>query len=633
MDTKPKDRWWLLDKGSDTVAKSAFSTLMYLDELQAQRRTVNLMHLRLYSNRAAMSMSGRDFAQSAGDSERIRMNVVKSCIDAATAQIGSNRPRPMFKTVDGDFSMRQRAKGLGRFCMGQFHALKQYSMSRDIFLDGCIFGTGIEHIYQEAGRVCIERVFPDEMFVDDNDGRMRNPRQFFRHKEVSREVLQADFGLTDDEARGAKRIRDLSADIGIVEPASVVEAWHLPSNYDAKDGRHIVCISDKVLVDEAWTKPYPPFAFFRWNISPIGFWGMGVAEELAPIQVEINYLAQKIQRLMTLATSVMFTKKGEAMRKISNRDWGQYEYTNTPPEFRNIPPVAGEYFQHMDRLYQRAFEIVGISQLQAQSLKPAGLDSGEALRVYNDIGTRRFQHTAQMWEQFHLDVSELLVDCAREAEEEGHGSMEVLTAGDREVQQISFSEVSVDKTKYVLQVWPTNLLPDSPAGKVAQIKELAQALPEQIQPHVLKLMTGIPDVEKVVSLETAALDYAERCIDMILTTGEYEPPYGGMDLMLTGKMATQAILRAKMDGVPEERIALLEQFRADIDKLLTPPPQAAQDSSGASGQATPAGALPGAAPGAPAGMQMLPPDSMPPVPMQPPPPGSAQMQGPMGPML
>jgi len=177
-----------------------------------------------------------------------------------------------------------------------------------------------------------------------------------------------------------------------------------------------------------------------------------------------------------------------------------------------------------------------------------------------------------------------------------------------------------------MQVWPVNLLPDTPAGKVAQVKELAQAMPEQMQPHILKLLTGIPDVEKVVSLETAALEYAERCIDHILTTGEYEPPYGGMDLMLAGKMTTQAILRAKMDGVPEERISLLEQFRDDVDKLLAPPPTA-----GAMGAPPVAGAptQPGASTGGPPPtVQMMPPANMPPVQMEAPAPA-----GPGGPPM
>jgi hypothetical protein len=39
-----------------------------------------------------------------------------------------------------------------------------------------------------------------------------------------------------------------------------------------------------------------------------------------------------------------------------------------------------EVYNHLDRLYQRAYEISGISELSATGKKPAGLESGAALQ-------------------------------------------------------------------------------------------------------------------------------------------------------------------------------------------------------------------------------------------------------------
>ena len=53
--------------------------------------------------------------------------------------------------------------------------------------------------------------------------------------------------------------------------------------------------------------------------------------------------------------------------------------------------ISQDLFMHLDRLYNRSFEIAGISQLSAQSSKPSGLDSGRALREFSDIESERFQ--------------------------------------------------------------------------------------------------------------------------------------------------------------------------------------------------------------------------------------------------
>ena len=155
-------------------------------------------------------------------------------------------------------------------------------------------------------------------------------------------------------------------------------------------------------------------------------------------------------------------------------DWGVREYRDTPPTYINVNPVAPQYFEQLDRLYMRAYEIAGISQLSAQAKKPMGLNSGVALREFHDIETRRFMQVEQRWEDFFLSVAHHMVDCARDAAERGDGSLEVLAAGDKEVARIKFKDVSIDIDKYRLRAYPTSLLPETPAGKLQTIKELAQ---------------------------------------------------------------------------------------------------------------------------------------------------------------
>ncbi|NIN93987.1 MAG: hypothetical protein GTN93_02720, partial [Anaerolineae bacterium] len=59
-----------------------------------------------------------------------------------------------------------------------------------------------------------------------------------------------------------------------------------------------------------------------------------------------------------------------------------------------------------------------------------------------------------------------------------------------------------DEDQYEMQVYPTSLLPTTPAGKLATVTEMLDKglIPKE---HALKLLS-FPDVEAVVTLETAA---------------------------------------------------------------------------------------------------------------------------------
>lgn len=564
----PHEPWW--KKPADSVHSAVFETVNHLDDTQHGIRDAYLHHLRLYSNRQALSFQGNEYIAAQDGGSRIRLNVVKSCIDTATAHIATNRPRPLYQTKGGNYEQRERARRLGKFQLGQFMRMKRYLKGLQVFRDAAIFGPGVEKFYALNGSICSERVFPDELIHDTYEASGGSIRQLFQHKELPREVLLEQFPNEWKEIEQAKKIRDdRGVNNGLAEPASVVEAWHLPSGPDADDGRHVIAISTCALVDEPWERERFPFAFFNWSDPVRGIFGIGAAEELAPIQVEINYIAQKIQRLMTLATSFIWKEKGSGVGRIMNRDWAQYEYTGKPPIFQTVSAVSAEYFNHLDRLYQRAFEIMGISQLTAQAQKPAGLDSGEALRVFHDIGTKRFQHIGQRWEQFHLDAAECIYDVAADILESGDkADLKVLVSEDRDVQEIDFKDAYLERDQYVMIPYPVNLLPDTPAGQVEMVTKLGQGI-QAMQPYLPLLLTGIPDVEAVVNRISAPLRLAEKYVDRILQDNEYEPPFESMDLQLTREIATKSMLQAFVDGVPEERIETLRRFIGSVDELIS----------------------------------------------------------------
>lgn len=609
--------WWNEPDGD--AHDMLFAECKYLTDQQRVRRAANIHFLRLYTNRAAASFSPHALADGIDvNGERIRLNVTKSAVDAAIAQIGTNRPRPLYLTSRGDYSQVKRAEKRGKFVTGWFHVLKQYMLGLEVFRDGCMTGTGIEYVYPDllGKTIKAERVLPDELLIDEQDARDGEPKIIRRVKTVSREWLAAQF--REDEPAKARKIEEatcLEVDAQsiqtIQDPITLIEAWKLPSYPGAGDGRRVLCVSNCTLVDKEWKRNGFPFAVFRWGTLPMGFWGIGAVEEIAPLQIEINYIAQKIQKLMTLATTLVWKEKGSFAGEIDNRDMAQREYTGKPPIFQTTAAISAEYFHHLDRLYRLAYEIVGISQLSATSRKPSGLDSGEALRTYNDIGSRRFQHTGQRWEQFYLDVGELVCEAAKELEEEDV-PVKVLAMGDKDAEELSFKDIDMPRERYLLRPHPVSIMPDTPAGKIETATRLSQMAP-QLGPYLMGMITGIPDLERAVALANAPLDYAEEVVNDILEHGDYTPPDGFMNLPLTRDVAQRSLLRARIDNVQANKMDLLIRFIADIDEMQQRAEADAQmQAAGPQGGPAP---MEGAVMGAP--MPPLPPGSPTPAPAMP----------------
>jgi hypothetical protein len=568
--------WWA--STSDEIFQSIFSLVEHFDESQQEIQTNNLHHLRLYSNRMAQGLNSRTYSVSE-NGDRLRLNVVRSVIDSAVAHIATNRPRPEYLTIGGDFTMRRRAENLNKFINGQFYATDQYSKSLTIFRDAAIFGTGVMKVYHQNGQIKTERVFPNEILVDQQEAVLGDPRCIYQHKEIVRSVAAKIWPEAAAQIESADLIRNdtYSTASSFADMISVIEAWHLPSFPGAGDGRRVICISNKTLVDEPYTRDDFPFAFFRWQRQPLGFWGSGIAEELSSLQVEINYIARKIQDHFTASSGQLWMKKGSGVAKgsVTNQVWGMNTYRDTPPQLLTPNPVSPMFMQYLDTLYRRAFQQVGLSEMAATSIKPAGLNSGEALRTYNDIGSKRFQHVGQNWERFHLQIAEQMNQTAREIVAEGGGSLKVLAAGDRSVEEIDFKEVSLEKNKYTMQCAPVSYLAGTPAGKIAALRDLAQVSPEfaQMSIHLL----DIPDLAKIRSLINAPLDITDKYIERMLNDGDYKAPDPMMDLGIARQRATLALLRAETDSTPVERVELLRRWIVAIDELqamaeMPPPP-------------------------------------------------------------
>jgi hypothetical protein len=607
------ERWWKVKNKVHEALKGDCSSL--LNKLQ-YRSDQNLKYLRLYSNQNIQSLQGDAYDQpDPYDSDRLVLNVIQSVINAVTAKISTNRPRCMPLTEGGNWELQEQAKQLGKFFDGQFYQSQIYRNSRDIFRDACIYGTGAMKICpdwrdKENPQIEAERVLIENILVDPIDGRYGRPRMMHHVMDMSREVAIATWPDSKKYLDAATAWReDQRQETGYSDPVTIAEGWHLPSSPTAGDGRHVIGCDTGTLVDEKLTVERFPLAFFKWLVPSLGWYGESLTSQLLGVQVEINKILLKVSQHMHLASSFVCAQRGAKIVKehLVNTPWTLLEFTGDKPTFETVASISPEYFMQLDRLYAKAFEIAGITQLFATGLKPKGLDSGKAQREYKDTESERFMDVSQAWEELHFrDIPEILVDCAKEIDESAEGGYSVLAIGeDDTLERISWDDVNLERDKYILQLHPTSFLPKQPAFKFQAVKEILEVSPE-VQPYALKLL-DFPDLKAVTKRITAPIDYIEKVTDrMLYGKGDdldelYEPPDAFTDLAMALEIARGKLLNAKLDKAPPERLELLMRYMTEVEALQ------AQLQEEAMAQAAAAMAPPvppemamGAAPGAPA---------------------------------
>ena len=582
-----QNKYWWNSKG-DKIATAIQSYVNNLENDQDQVHQDNMKNLRLYGNyeiAGAKSFANSFVSNSFSTQNRVTLNIVQSMIDTVVSKITKNKPKPSFVTSGGDWSDQQKAKKLTKFCEGQFYSTEFYEKATLAFQDACIFGTGAVKLYIDSDlEIKAERVFIDEIKVNMAESMFEKPTQLHQVKYIHKEILKANYpkfaadiemlGKSDTDFVNSTQNEESSM-------VKVTESWHLRSNKDAKDGKHVISIENITLFEEEYQRDYFPFVFFRWNVRPVGFFGQGISEQLTGLQLEINKLLRTIQVAMHLVSvpKIYIDSASKIVDShIDNKIGGIIRFQGNPP----IPGVLGsippELFSHLDRLYQRAYEIVGISQLSATSQKPSGLDSGAALREYNDLETERFMVVAERYEDTFMDAAAIFIDLAKDLDEMKEDSdYKVKIKGSKFLETIKWKDVSLDEDKYIMEVFPTSALSSTPAGRLQEIQELLQA-GFISQEDGMKLL-DFPDLEGYYNMVNSGVEDIEAAVERMMDKGVYETPEPYQNLGYGVEKMQQAYLLFRRQGAPDAKLDLLRRWMEEANGLITraqqPPEQIA----------------------------------------------------------
>jgi hypothetical protein len=598
-DKKQAYKWW--DSTTDEqLSKELLSTAAFLKESQQYRQRQAAIYARLYGNMSLFSFIGTNMSkmdQMTGiPTDRPTMNIIQSVIDTKVARIGQSRPAPVFLTDNSDYKERRLAKQLNNFILGEFYQTKTYEKAVMALRDAEILGTGVLKIVEtEDNKVGLERRLLTEIFTDPSESMYGEPRQIYELKLVDRSVLmamnpkfknvikQAEQAFPDNSADASKTVSDM---------VMVVEGWHLRSGKDAKDGRHTIACTSGIIMDEEYTKDKFPFVFLHDSERLLGFWSQGAAERLTGTQIEINQLLHTISKSIRLVgVPRVFVDAGSKISKTSfNNEVGAIiSYTGTPPTYSVAPCVPQEIYAQLERLIQMGYQQEGVSAMQAGSQKPAGLNSGEAIRSYDDISTDRMASLSRKYDTLFIDLAYAITDKAKDIAERD-GKYSTVFPNKKGSKQIDLPEMDLIKDPFVIQCFNMSSLPRDPAGRMQKITEMIQSGMISIQEG--RRLLDYPDLEQVEQLANASEERILQALDKIVEDGEYTSPDPFMNLSLANDLVTQYYNLYSSNRLEEDRCQMLRDFFSQVQALkmaaMPPAPPAAPGTEGSAPMAAPA---------------------------------------------
>lgn len=589
-DTKVKEleqnyKWWLAQNDVD-LCTQLLSTTNYLKKASQIRIRQASIYTRLFSGKPLYNYLAN--VGTLDNSQQLPIgrptaNVCYSCSDTLVSRITQDRPRPRFLTDNGSYKERSLAKELDNFIMGEFYRLKAYDLGALGLRDATVLGDGLIKVFPRDNKVQIERVLETELLVDYNDAYYGNPRSLIQMKLVDRGTFLALFpdkaDMVNKAQHGNVDNTPLSTET-VSDQFIISEGWHLPSSKDAKDGRHVIACSAGILLDEPYTKESFPFVKIGYNPNIVGWFSQGLVEIIMPTQMEIYkmlIIASQAIELMGVPR-ILIDEFSSILETAFNNNIGSIiKYSKNAPEFVNATSNPPEIYEWIKWLIDNAYRMSGISAMAAASAKPAGLNSGEAIRSFDDLQTDRFAALQKRYQNMYTELAYLVIDCAKDIAEET-GKYTTVYPGKDGTREVDLPKAAMLKDTFVIQCFEESSLPRDPAGRQAKLSEMLAA--GEITNQEFRRLSAFPDLQQSDSLANALEERILHDLDEIIENGEkgFCPPdpfiLDPTDLATT--LTVNYINKYAVTDIEPEKMDLLREYFTQIQVLkqaAMPPPQ------------------------------------------------------------
>ena len=611
--------WWKADEGK--VHERLFDHVHAVEMRQSAHFDRFQMLESMYDpNGPAAQMADPRWQR---DLERITENVIASNVDTVRAAVSTTEVRAEFLTDGADWDTQKRAKDLEAYAEEVAKLAGVAPVARGAFGDGAMKGTGLAKVYADQNKVPrVEIAMVDNIVVDDAETQNGAPPRQLHYRQVDRdrdELIQQfpehEHKINAAQSSGGWRrrwSRWVLPGSGSRNDVLVVESWRLPMGVYDEDGyvpgRHVICCEGCDLLDEEWHEEGYPFAVFRWSERRTSWYGISLAERIIGHQRVLNKRNwQRNRQLDLIACPTTYVRPADLNARVQTTQAGNFVPIKMDWPVTVVPTAVGaEMLQDRHETKASAFEETGVSRMAATSAKPAGLESGAALREWRDIGTSRFSLQEEAFERFWLDVILLLLGVCKAL---GKDAPQMSRKSRFAPRRLKWSDVDMGEVR--VQIAAASTLNRTPAGRIQTVLEFAQS--GVINMDEARRLLSHPDLEQALSLYTASLEAIEEDLGLIERGAAIIPePFINLEMAVWRGQNRYLVDRGR--GAPEEVLEGIYTYVTQAaylvdqkNKAMMPPPGGPGALPGGPGVAGDAGAippLPGAAMPAPVPMQL-----------------------------
>lgn len=585
-------RWWEL-KDSESARGMAWNCYNLLYGCHTGRNLRDSLHVALYDGEPPFWLGtivpGSPLLYQATSTmdgyTKARANLMRRCVDTAVAFVAKNVIETRCVTDGGSWRLQKKARQRTKFINGTLREMEFHFAQQRSFVDGMLTRSGgfvKPWIDWPNERIRCKRVHGSNFVWNEAEG--QEIRTLYEKTPTSRDELCARYPDKKKEILAApisskpvnQAYRRIQANDTLADMVDVLDCTHLGTGKE-NPGRRIVALQNCVLEDDReWTFDGFPFARFCWDDADTGWQCKPASDMLIGYHYEIGRAMRKIARAQSLACvpRVAIEQGSEIVEdELTNEIGGVIHFRGTAPIFSAASALPPEFYRYLDWLFEQAMADIGLNTMQTQGLKPAGLDAGIAIREYNDAANVRQVPKGQRLERQAEKMGDLIMYLGAKIADKVSGfSIRALGAGSYE--KIDFSDVIGDNADIRIHSNPVSALPSTTPGKIQTITEMIKGgllPPEEVQGGLALKLLNFPDLEKVVTMETAMRELAEMQVDLALYEGKYlapEPYQSQSGLKLLKMLSCRAYYQAlQLDGVPERNMDLLRRLMSESDAL------------------------------------------------------------------
>lgn len=475
----------------NTTTKNTWSDREYISTLSSRiegKLDFYSYKLARYINRADVDLRNYDYQYYYNtplsllqDGDLLRApstNVIKSVIDSLVSKLSNNKVRPFFAPVDGTFKTKKVIRQAQQFFDIYYDVINLNNIIAETFKDACIF---------DIGYILI------------------NPFTF----EVER---VPSYCIEELNVNGENKVALIK---WIHQPSLALDKYNISVSRQYVNIEMLIKENEATLyVDEKKVKTISTTGYPIVNVyynEPINNGKtVSIVDELEGIQTQIDLINAKIAATSQLTpANLVFIDEQSGLKasEVNNKDCQIYPVGIQPGNTANpvnvVTPVPFDpaWSSMLDFYINKAYDMIGISQLSAQSRKPSGLDSGVALQTMEDIESDRFEVQVNHFINAYIDVTRKLIEIIPE-------DFEILPA-DKYQSTMTWATLKEQNNLYKVQYSAATALSKDPAERAKQIIQMSQI--GLITPSKAAELMDMPDLTDAYS-DAEAMEMAVAAV-------------------------------------------------------------------------------------------------------------------------